>query len=87
MPSSETRAPWAGMEPSDLTSAPSETSSQPATQPVVQIGSADGAADVVVGELRPANEAILEQLVPTSAMLRKRAFSSLLRVLLSGKGE
>lgn len=41
----------------------------------------------VEGALRPANEVALERLAPSSPVLRRRAFSSLLRVLLSGRGE
>lgn len=39
------------------------------------------------GALRPANEVMLERIAPTSPMLRRRAFGSLLRVLLSEKGD
>lgn len=81
LPDPRLAAPSQSMDP-DL--APSPTAAP----------SAASAADGVIpqsapisGPLRPANEVLLEQLAPTSPVFRRRAFSSMLRVLLAGKGE
>lgn len=53
--------------------------------PVEPVGAGSGEHPTISGPLRPANEALLEQIAPTSAVLRRRAFAAMLRVLLAGK--
>jgi hypothetical protein len=74
-------APSAGMEP--VAAGPSSPESLP-SQPRA---ASEGDFPPISGPLRPANEVLLEQLAPTSPVFRRRAFASMLRVLLAGKGE
>lgn len=99
MPLSGSLPTGASMTPSSAmddaashTTAPAQDTASVAPQPAQQestggMAAPDFPGGEVSGSLRPANEVVLERLVPSSAMLRKRAFSSLLRVLLTGKGE
>jgi hypothetical protein len=89
LPTVAAPAPSTGMddETRDLDAAPAPATpggavAMPTVSPVppARVGE-------VTGALRPANEVVLEQLAPSSPMLRRRAFSSLLRVLLTSKGE
>jgi hypothetical protein len=84
----------AGSLPDPAGAAPSADMDPLATQPTptVLTGGDLPPADpdmfpAVSGPLRPANEVLLEQLSPTSPVFRRRAFASMLRVLLAGKVE
>jgi hypothetical protein len=71
-------------QPSTSGSDPSET---PASVPAADAAGPQEAFPPISGPLRPANEVLLEQLSPTSPVFRRRAFASMLRVLLAGKGD
>ena len=62
-----------------------ESSTPENAAPAATDGVAGEAHPPISGPLRPANEVLLEQLAPTSPVFRRRAFASMLRVLLAGK--
>jgi hypothetical protein len=73
LPSSGTSAPSSHMDTDDV------------LPPLPDLPSA--ATEPISGPLRPASEVLLEELIPTSPLVRRRAFGSLLRVLLSSRGD